>query len=374
MINNRSTTKTTSETSVHHRLGLFVLAALLTLAPKSSHAQGFQDVARTYQQINLVSDQRGIAQLQDTNLVNSWGTTFGGTGPFWVSDNATGMATLYAITNDASGSPHVVKQGLQVTIPGQGNPTGIVANNTTNFNGDAFIFANEDGTIAGWRAILGTAAEVLATRSNTVYKGVTIASTACSGPFLLAANFSAGTVDEYDGEMNLVSQISDPFAPTGYAPFNVQSIDGMIFVTFARQDANKKDDVAGHGHGLIDILDLQTQTFQRLVTGSDAGGHFEAIDSPWGVVIAPDTFGKHASQLLVGNFGNGTIMTFDQNGRFKGFLESRPGRPVVINGLWALKFGNGGKGGVPETLYFTAGPDDESHGLLGSLEPVRKHN
>lgn len=359
-----------SEMPALRRLALLVLAALLTMAPTTSRAQGAHNSGRVYQQINLVSDQPGVALLQDTNLVNSWGTTFSGAGPFWVSDNGAGRATLYAVTNDASGSPHVVKQGLEVTIPGQGNPTGIVANNTTNFHGDAFIFVAEDGTIAGWRAALGTTAEVLATRSNAVYKGVTLASTLCGGTVLLAANFSQGTVDAYDGAMNLIGQLSDPFTPVGYAPFNVQSIQGMVFVTFARQDANKKDDVAGLGHGLVDILDLQTETFQRLVTGSDAGGHFRGIDSPWGVAVAPSTFGKHASQLLVGNFGNGTIMAFNQNGHFKGFLESRPGRPVVIDGLWALTFGSGGKAGVPETLYFTAGPDNESHGLFGSLEPV----
>jgi uncharacterized protein (TIGR03118 family) len=191
---------------------------------------------------------------------------------------------------------------------------------------------------------------------------------------LLAANFSEGTVDVYDGEANLIDQLADPDTPAGYAPFNVQSIEGTIFVTFAKQDADGEDDVPGPGNGLIDVLDLQTQTFHRFVTGSDAGGHLRAINSPWGVALAPDTFGKHADQLLIGNFGSGTIMAFDEHGHFEGFLESRPGRPVVIEGLWALTFGNGGRGGVPGTLYFTAGPNDESHGLFGSLEPQRKHD
>jgi uncharacterized protein (TIGR03118 family) len=324
---------------------------------------------RFYHQVNLVSDQFGVALLQDTNLVNAWGTAFSPTSPFWVSDNGSGRATLYAVTNDATGSPVVVKQSLEVTIPGAANVTGMVLNNTTNFHGNAFLFVSEDGIISGWRGALGTAAEVLATRSNAVYKGVTLVSTA-GGPVLLAANFAAGTVDAFDGNMTLIGQLSDPNAPAGYAPFNVQAIAGNIFVTFARQDADKQDEVAGPGHGLIDVLDLSTRQFRRFVTGSDAGGRLTAIDSPWGVAVAPPTFGKHADQLLVGNFGNGTIMAFDDQGQFQGLLESSRGQAVVIDGLWALTFGSGGRAGVPRTLYFTAGPGGERHGLFGSLESV----
>ena len=338
---------------------------------KDDHHQG-DDRSTRYRQISLVSDLPGVALLQDTNLVNAWGVSFSPTSPFWVSDNGTGKATLYSVTNDAAGSLLVTKRSLEVSIPGEGNPTGQVFNNTTNFHGDLFIFVSEDGTISGWRSALGTAAEVLATRTNAVYKGVTLASTA-GGPVLLAANFSEGTVDVYDGDLKLISQLSDSRAPAGYAPFNVQSIEGLIFVTFAKQDADKHDDVAGPGHGLIDVLDLHRQRFHRLVTGSDAGGRLRAIDSPWGVALAPGRFGKHSDVLLVGNFGSGTIMAFNERGGFEGFLESEPGTPVVIEGLWALTLGNGGSAGVPGTLYFTAGPGGESHGLLGSLEPVRNH-
>src|SRR6266542_1380523 len=172
----------------------------------------------------------------------------------------------------------------------------------TNFHGDLFLFVSEDGTVSGWRNALGTTAEVLAARAGAVYKGVTLASVA-GVPFLLAANFSEGTVDVYDRNASLIGQLSDSHAPAGYAPFNVQSIEGLIFVTFARQDAEKKDDVPGPGHGLIDVLDLQTRTFHRFVTGSDAGGRLRAIDSPWGVALAPATFGEHSDEILVGNFG-----------------------------------------------------------------------
>ena len=140
-------------------------------------------------------------------------------------------------------------------------------------------------------------------------------------PVLLAANFSEGTLDAYDTNLALVAQFTDPRAPAGYAPFNVQSVAGMIFVTFAKQDAEKEDDVKGRGHGLIDVFDPATATFHRLATGTDAGGRLPQINSPWGVALAPNTFGEHAGQLLVGNFGSGTIMAFDSTGRFRGLLE-----------------------------------------------------
>jgi uncharacterized protein (TIGR03118 family) len=374
MLTERSKRKVINEMPALQRLGPLVSVALLTMVWSNSYAKDDhrQDDDRftTYRQVNLVSDQPGVALLQDTNLVNAWGVSFSPTSPFWVSDNGTGKATLYSVTNDASGSPQVTKRSLEVSIPGEGNPTGQVFNNTTNFHGDLFIFVSEDGTISGWRNALGTSAEVLARRTNAVYKGVTLVA-APGGPVLLVANFSEATVDIYDGDLNLISQLSDSRAPAGYAPFNVQSIDGLIFVTFAKQDADKEDDVPGPGHGLIDVLNLKTQRFHRFVTGSDAGGRLQAIDSPWGVALAPGRFGRHSDVLLVGNFGSGTIMAFNEYGRFEGFLESRPGEPVVIEGLWALTRGNGGSGGVPGNLYFTAGPGGESHGLFGSLEPVR---
>jgi uncharacterized protein (TIGR03118 family) len=246
-------------------------------------------------------------------------------------------------------------------------------NNTPGFNGDLFIFVSEDGTISGWRNALGTAAETLATRPGAVYKGVTLATTA-NGPVLLAANFSEGTIDAYGTNLALLGQFSDPHAPAGYAPFNVQSIEGHIFVTFAKQDADKEDDVAGRGHGLIDVFNPETGAFHRFATGSDAGGRLHEINSPWGVALAPSTFGRHANELLVGNFGSGTIMAFEADGEFRGLLQSVQEGPIAIEGLWALKFGNGGRAGVPDTLYFSAGPGDESHGLFGSLQPVRDHD
>jgi uncharacterized protein (TIGR03118 family) len=355
-------------------VALVMLASLALPTMANDHSRGrehrFQP--QNYCQADLISDQPGVAMLLDTNLVNAWGISFSPTSPFWISDNGTGLATLYSVTNDASGAVVVTKQGLEVTIPGEGSVTGQLFNNTADFNGDLFIFASEDGTISGWRSALGTTAEVLTTRTGAVYKGITLSSNA-SGPLLLAANFSEGTVDAYDTTMHLVGQFADHRARPGYAPFNVQTIAGMVFVTFAKQDADKEDDVPGAGHGLIDVLKPTTGKFYRFATGSAAGGRLREINSPWGVALAPDTFGKHAGQLLVGNFGSGTIMAFEADGDFKGLLKSCDHGPVVIEGLWGLTFGNGGRGGNPDTLYFTAGPAGESHGLFGSLSPARRH-
>src|SRR5258707_3614520 len=299
--------------------------------------------------------------------------SFSSTSPFWISDNGSGKATLYAVTNDSSGMEHVAKQGLEVSIPGEGNPTGQLFDGTASFHHDIFIFAGDHGTISGRRGALGTSAEILASRSNAVYKGITQTSSA-NGPMLLLANFREGTVDAYGTNLALAAQFADPHAPSGYAPFNVQSINGMIFVTFAKQDDAKHDDVAGRGHGLIDVLDPNTGTFHRVATGSDAGGKLHQINSPWGVALAPSTFGRHAGQLLVGNFGNRTIMRFDSGANFRGLVQGADGNPVVIDGLWALAFGNGGKAGAPDTPFFTAGPDGESRGLFGSLSPIPEND
>jgi uncharacterized protein (TIGR03118 family) len=363
---------------VSRRLILFVLAASLAIISAQAMAKPTNDNEKHggYLQTNLVSDLPGMAQLQDTNLVNPWGISFSATSPFWISDNGSGLSTLYAVTNDVSGVPHVAKQGLEVAIPGDGVPTGQFFDGNGSFNGDIFLFAGEDGTISGWRGALGTTAELLVSRTNAVYKGVTLVIIKGSKkdknkdtPLLLLANFREGTVDIYNTNMDLM-QISDPKAPAGYAPFNVQNIDGMIFVTFAKQDDAKHDDVGGEGHGLIDVLDLKSGKFHRFATGSDAGGKLHSINSPWGVVLAPKSFGEHNDELLVGNFGSGTIMAFGAGGNFRGLLEDTNDAAISIDGLWGLAFGNGGKAGVPDALYFTAGLNGEADGLFGSLVPA----
>ncbi len=365
--------KTSVQTTSKIARALACTAALLLLAIPVSAKQNPAKIQH-YRQINLVSDLAGVAQLQDTNLVNAWGISFNSMSPFWVSDNGTGKSTLYSVTNDSSGTPIASKVPLEVNIPGEGNPTGQLFNNTSAFHGDAFIFASEDGTISGWRPALGTNAEVLATNNNAVYKGITLSSNS-AGPVLLAANFSEATIDVYTNGGTgavLAAQFSDTAAPNGYAPFNVQEIDGIIFVTFAKQDEAREDDVQGRGNGLIDIFDPITGVFTRFATGSDAGGNVHAMNSPWGIALAPSTFGRHAGQLLVGNFGSGTIMTFGADGAFEGLLKGVHGGAITIDGLWGLTFGNGSRAGTTDTLFFSAGPNDESNGLFGAIQPAQK--
>jgi uncharacterized protein (TIGR03118 family) len=360
------------------QLSCFVLAAaFLALSGAAAPAKDRNDhpdrgrKLSQYRQINLVSDLPGVAAIQDTNLVNAWGISFSPTGPFWVSATESGRSVVYSVTNDDSGSAVVTKLALEVTIPGEGNVTGQVFNDTSGFNSNLFLFVSEDGTISGWRPELGTAAEALLTRTGAVYKGVALLPTLL-GPVLLAANFSEGTVDAYDGDLTLLRQFSDHRAPAGYAPFNVKLVAGHVFVTFAKQDEDKEDDVPGPGHGLIDVLNPFTGRFHRFATGSDAGGRLREINSPWGIALAPRSFGRHNDRLLVGNFGSGTIMAFEADGDFRGLLQGVDGNPIEIEGLWALTFGNGGRAGDADTLYFTAGPGDETHGLFGSLEPAPK--
>jgi len=345
-----------------------LLVTALTVAPGAARAE--QNGGNHYRQVNLVSDLPGTAMLLDTNLVNAWGISFGPTSPFWVSANGTGLSMIYSVTY-TNGMVHVAKVPLEVGIPGEGNVTGQVFNGTGDFNQDIFIFASEDGTISGWRPPLGTSAEVLATGTNAVYKGITLAMTAV-GPALLAANFSDGTVDVYDTNRTLVAQLRDQNAPSDYSPLNVQVIAGHVFVTFAKHSPGGEDDVAGPGNGIIDVLDTRTGTFHRLATGTDAGGDLKEINSPWGLTLAPQSFGKHAGELLVGNFGSGTIMTFDlRTGKFRGLLKAERGGALVIDGLWGLTTGNGQRAGRSETVYFSAGPDGEAHGLFGSLDPAK---
>jgi uncharacterized protein (TIGR03118 family) len=350
---------------------LSVTAALAMLIGMSALARDDKPNATDdYLQTNLVSDQPGVALLQDTDLVNAWGMSFGATSPFWISDNGSGLVTLYKVTYDTSGMVAVAKQGLKVTIPGDGTPTG-QANGS--FHGESFLFVSEDGTISGWHNGITTADVLVPASDANVYKGMTLATTG-SGTVLLAANFRHGSIDEYDSSLNL-HQFMDPKAPAGYAPFNVLSLQGIVYVTFAKQDATKHDDVAGPGNGLIDVYEPTTHVFTRLATGKDAGGKLKEINSPWGLAVAPSTFGKHADQLLVGNFGSGTIMAFeaDSDFDFKGLLEdaNNKEKPLVIDGLWGLMFGNDGNGGRSSTLYFTAGPDSEGHGLFGAIDPAQ---
>ena len=318
---------------------------------------------------NLVTDDQAAnpALITDPSLVNAWGISSSPTSPFWVSDNGSGVSTLYRV-NPSTNAP--TKLGLVVTIPGAGNVTGQVFNASSAsgaFNGNNFLFVSEDGTVSGWRGALGTTAEVLQTGDPAnVYKGTTEA-TIGGNSYLYAANFRAGTIDVLPGNSGapaLTGHFLDPNLPSGYAPFNIQNIGGKLYVTYALQDANKQDDVAGAGQGFVDEFDLQGNFLRRVASGG-------TLNSPWGLALAPASFGAVAGDLLVGNFGDGRINVFDlSTAALVGQLLGTDGDPLAIDGLWGLIAGNGGNGGNLQSIYFSAGPDEEAHGLFGVISAV----
>ncbi len=325
------------------------------LAPVLSHAQMFS-------QTNLVTDNQAFntAILTDTNAVNVWGISYAPKGAFWVSNNGTGTSTLYAV-DPKTNSPFTIP--LVVSIPGDGSITGQVYNGTTAFNKDAFLFVSEDGTVSGWRGSLGTSAETLvAGSSSNVYKGVALG-TVGGNTYLYGANFKAGTIDVIKSDVSnpdLTGKFLDAGLPAGYSPFNIQQLDGKLYVTYAKQ--NGKDDIAGPGHGYVDAYDLNGNLLGRV-------GSAGTLNSPWGLAIAPKTFGKFAGDLLVGNFGDGTINAFNlTTDSFVGQLGNTLGNPLSIQGLWGLTPGNDGGAGSSNRLYFSAGPGGERYGLFGSLQ------
>jgi uncharacterized protein (TIGR03118 family) len=344
------------------RLGI-VLAALsaLTLAlagPADAHGGG--KGANVYKKRNLVSDIDGVARITDANLVNPWGLAFGPATPAWVADNGTDVSTLY------SGG---VRKSIPVTLPlvvgiPGGAPTGVVFNATPGFkvNGAAahFIFDSEAGTITAWNA--GTQAVTEATTPGAIYKGLAIASKGGT-TMLYAANFHAGTIDVFNDSFAPVTVpggFVDPNLPAGFAPFNIQEIAGRLVVAYAQQDADAEDEVAGAGLGFVDVFDTSGHLLRRLVSQG-------ALNAPWGLAVAPRHFGPFSGDLLVGNFGDGAINAYDpRTGAFRGTLQNKDGNQIKINGLWALRFGNGVIG-TPQTLLFTAGIGDEDHGLFGEI-------
>ncbi|HYM83202.1 MAG TPA: TIGR03118 family protein, partial [Candidatus Dormibacteraeota bacterium] len=260
-----------------------------------------------------------------------------------------------------------------VSIP-DGAPTGQVFNATTTFHVSGggvtvparFIFASENGSIDAWSNALPPAppkvAQSMVTVPGAVYKGLALG-ISTAGPRLYAADFHHGRVQVFDGSFQPVDSpgaFVDPHLPARYAPFNVAVLAGRLYVSYAMQDAVGHDDVAGQGHGFVDVYDLDGRLVRRLVSRG-------RLDSPWGMALAPAGFGSFSGDLLVGNFGDGRIDAYDpMTGEFAGVLMWRPGKPIVIDGLWGLLFGNG-VAGSPTTLLFSAGPDREQHGLFGTI-------
>jgi len=336
-----------------------------------------------YLQHNLISDGFVPAVLTDSNMVNAWGLVSGPTTPWWIANNGTGTTTLF---NVATGT--IVAEFI---VPGaggaQGNPTGVVFNGGTGFvvnNGVGapaaarFIFSSEDGTLSAFKGapIVTVVPNAQAPAHGAIYKGLAIDS-ATAGHFLYATDFHNGKVDIFDSSFHAVTipgAFTDPNLPAGFAPFGIQNINGTIYVTYALQDEDQEDDVAGPGNGYVDAYDTSGNLIRRVASAGE-------LNSPWGLALAPDNFGRFSGDLLVGNFGDGRIHAFDpaqltETGEFEavGLLHSASGKPIQIDGLWALQFGHGATAssanGLTNTLFFTAGPAEEEHGLFGSIVNV----
>ena len=349
---------------------LIVLASsFLLLVPVVAHAAP----PSLFTVTPLVSDEPGVAAFQDPNLVNAWGLAAGPATPWWVADADADVSTLYG----GDGTP----RSLVVSV--EGGPTGEVFNGGASFvvtdgvtSGPAlFLWATESGTIRGWNP--GVPAPAPSTQSTLAadrsgeganYKGLAIATTA-DGDFLYATDFHNGRIDMFDGTFQVVTPSGafvDPKMPAGFAPFGIQNIDGVLFVTYAMQDEEAEDEVTGPGLGFVDAYATDGRLLGRVASRG-------TLNAPWGLARAPAGFGRFGGDLLVGNFGDGRINVFRSNKStfaFGGQLRSAAGGLVEIDGLWAIRFGNDAAAGPSGTLFFTAGPDDEEHGLFGSIAPA----
>ena len=372
-------------TTTAFSLGAFVA----TLAGPTLVAQTTQH----YKLTPLTSNLASLAPIRDPNLVNPWGLSRSSGGPWWISDNGTGVSTLY----DGAGKviPLVVSipaSGAKESAGKLGTPTGTI------FNGDpnAFpiapgkpaivLFATEDGAISGWNPGVSPSAVIVVNhKDQSVYKGLTSATAEIDGvtrTLLYAADFRQGRVAVFDSAfkpVHLGEEASEeerypegrhhrPFEderiPEGYAPFNVQNIGGNIYVAFAKQDSARHDEVEGAGNGYVAVFSPTGRFLLQL----EHGAWFNA---PWGIALGASDFGSYSHDVLIGQFGTGQILAFDPlTGKFKGRLDGANNQPLVIDGLWAIAFGNDAGAGPATTLYFAAGTNHEVNGLFGSITAI----
>src|SRR6266481_1394616 len=384
----------------------FTLIALPSLTPaQSSHDSSTSQAAERghYIQTNLMADPTesvGKAPVHDPNLLNPWGLTRSPNGsPWWIGNNNSGTSTLVtgagAPVNNFPADPHPDSNGnginspfnnfVMVPPPGfapgtQSAPTGVVFNGSpTDFpvapgKQAIFIFATADGTISGWNPMVNVTNAILkvdnsdkGSANSAVYKGMT--SGEIDGKkFLYVANFRSARVEVYDTNFQRVHLGEDAFEDErireGFAPFNVQNIGGSLFVTYAKQDGPRHDPVGGDGLGFVDIFSTKGEFQGRLE-------HGDWFNAPWGVVWTPRDFGEFSNTILVGNFRSGWIAAFNGfSKKFIGFVRNPDNSLVFIDGIWSLTFGNNGTAGSSTTLWFTAGPNNETDGLFGTLTPV----
>jgi uncharacterized protein (TIGR03118 family) len=353
------------------------LAAGLSIAMPGVAANAGDKAEGAFHQTNLVSDLPGMAATVDPNLVNPWGISASPTSPMWVADNNGNVTTLYNGAGQPLQFPPALGGGqFVVKIPAPdgsdgGTPTGTVFNGASGFMGDRFLFATEDGTITGWNPAVNFKRAIVRVNRSTVGEGAVYKGLAIAGNHIYATNFRFGTVEVFDANYNLVSlsgSFADSRIPAGFAPFNIQELGGRLYVTYAKQKPDKHDDLSGPGNGFVNVFDLNGHLLSRLIRHG-------ALNSPWGLALAPENFGPFSEALLVGNFGDGHINAYSpRSGRLIGTLRNDVGAPIQIDGLWGIRFGNGSTGGgalaPTNTLYFAAGIGEEQHGLFGTITSV----
>lgn len=351
--------------------GLLTTSALATPvqfndAQLSQIVAGDDFKATNFTIVNEVSDQAAVgARTTDPLLVNAWGLAPAPGGPLWVANNGTGTSTLYAPSTFA-------KNPLEVIVPGpngtQGTPTGTVFTSATgtgfqiSANGTSghslFLFDNEDGTISGWAPSVDLTHSIIAVNhaaNGDVFKGLAVVNLD-AGQRLFAADFANNRVEVFNDKFQQTQSFTDPSLPRGYAPFNVQTLNGKVYVAFA-QHGEGLEEAHGAGLGFVDVFDSTGHKLQTLISNGP-------LNAPWGLTIAPASFGQFAGALLVGNFGDGKINAFNpKTGAFLGTLDSSSGDPLAIRGLWALTTGPDG------TVIFSSGPGHETHGLVGVVKP-----
>jgi uncharacterized protein (TIGR03118 family) len=315
-------------------------------------------MASHYKVDPLVSNLTNVAPVTDSNLVNPWGLFFAPNGDLWVADNGSNLSTLYMPDGSI----------VNFVISAEENPTGAVRNRFNDFfigggtnHPASFIFATENGTLLGFNKGVDPLRAVIAvdnSASAAVYKGLEIGRGCRGESFLFATDFHNAQIDVFDRYFQFVNSIMARDIPAGFAPFNIRNIDGLLYVTYAKQDAQKHDDEPGLGNGYIDVFSMDGTHIKRLISKGK-------LNSPWGLAVAPDAFGEFRGALLVGNFGDGFIHAYDlSNGSFLGTLKDKNGNPIHIDGLWSLMFDSKGD------LYFTAGPNKEKNGLVGVISVV----
>jgi uncharacterized protein (TIGR03118 family) len=345
-------------------VGLVLLA--LALGVSVAGANGSSSLV-AYNVYPLVSDSSAVAApLADASLVNGWGLSASATSPWWTSNNKTNTSTLYT----GVGS----KNALTVSVPG--GPTGTVANSNANAfvvsqgsaSGSArFLFDTQAGTIMGWTPTVNGTAAVTAVDNSS--KGAVYDGLAILNDRLYAADFHNARIDSFDSSFKPLSlPFADKNIPKGWAPFNIQALNGRLFVAYAQQDKAKKNSVAGGGLGYVDEFTPDGVLVGRVASKGNSNA---PLNAPWGLAMAPASFGAYSGDLLVGNFGNGRISAYQQrsDGKwvYKGQLRVANGTPITIDGLWAIAFGNGASAGSTSNLYFLAGPTGQSHGLYGFI-------